>query len=124
MLTFGNNSGQFNFGLFTGIREGGFVKYDPTDSGGCNKFGAYGATRVHAGVGVGDYVSVDENFPGDGSAPSGEVDVNLPDVGGISWSPTKPGEPPHGVIGVEAGGFGGIGFTFNSPPTQCGCGGE
>jgi RHS repeat-associated protein len=122
MLTIGYNSGQFNFGLYTGIGVDGFIDYDPTDSGGCRKFGAYGSTRVHAGLGVRkDYGSVDMTFPGDGSAPSAEVEVNLPPVGGIRWSPTNPGEPPHGVLGVGDGGFGGFGFTFSSPPTQCGC---
>jgi RHS repeat-associated protein len=122
MLTIGKNGGQWNFGLYTGIGVDGFIDFDPTDSGGCRKFGAYGSTRVHAGLGLKkDYGSVDITFPGDGSAPSGEVEVNLPPVGGISWSPTHPIEPPHGVLGVGDGGFGGVGFTFSSPPTQCGC---
>jgi len=124
LLTFGNNSGQWNFGLYAGLGLDAFADFDPTDTGGCRKFGASGATKVHAGFGLGDYVSVDETFPGDGSAPSGEVEINFPNIGGVSWSPTNPGEPPHGVIGAGEGGFGGIGFIFNSPPTRCGCQGE
>ena len=121
MLTFGNNSGQLNFSLYSGMGEGGFFDYDPTDSGGCRKRGGFVAVKVHGGVGVGDYVSVDENFPDNGDAPTGEVEVNLPPVGGISWNPMKPGEPPHGVLGVGEGGFGGVGFGYNSPSSKCGC---
>ncbi len=53
-----------------------------------------------------------------------DVEVSVPNVGGISWNPDKPLEPPHGVIGGGEGRFVGIGFRYYSPPNQCGCPGE
>jgi len=53
LLTLSNNSGQWNFGLSTGGGEGIFTSFDPTDSGGCRKFGAHGSARAIAGVGLG-----------------------------------------------------------------------
>ncbi len=66
-LTFGNNNGQWNFGLASGGGEGFFVDYDPTSSGGCHKFGAGGETRAHGGVGLGPYVEVDDTIDWEGS---------------------------------------------------------
>jgi uncharacterized protein RhaS with RHS repeats len=52
-LTFGNNGGQYNFGLSSGVGEGAYFNLDPTDSGGCHKGGAYGVTNVHLSLGEG-----------------------------------------------------------------------
>ena len=55
--------------------------------------------------------------------PKLDVTVGVPLGGGIFvWSPDKPLEPPHGTIGVGAGGFAGVGFHIHSPPsTECTC---
>ncbi len=50
--------------------------------------------------------------------------VVFPPGVGISWNPMGPlglHEPPHGVIAGGAGLFGGVGFSFHSPPSNCGC---
>jgi RHS repeat-associated protein len=127
LMTIGNNGGQWNFGLYSGGGVGVFGKYDPTDSGGCRKFGAYGAATVQADAGLGKYASVGGEVSIDEG--SREPDINfqatVPDVGGVSWNPAKPHQPAHGVIAGGEGGFAGIGFVFNSPPSsQCGCSGE
>jgi len=120
-LTFGNNGGQYNFGLSSGVGEGAYFNLDPTDSGGCHKGGAYGVTNVHVSLGAGHvHATVDATLE-DGNPPSGDVEVVFPPGVGISWNPMEPHEPPHGVIAVGVGLFGGVGFSFHSPPTNCGC---
>ncbi len=120
-LTFGKNSGQWNFGIFSGVGEGGFIDYDPKDSGGCHKFGANAALNVHLGVGGGPaYGTVDGTLE-DRNDPTGEVEVKFPAVGGFRWDPYKPHEPPHGFLGVGEGIFGGIGLIFHSAPDECHC---
>jgi RHS repeat-associated protein len=52
-LTFGNNGGQYNFGLSSGVGDGGYFHVDPMDSGGCHKGGAYAVMNVHLTVGTG-----------------------------------------------------------------------
>ncbi len=120
-LTFGNNGGQYNFGLSSGVGEGAYFNLDPTDSGGCHKGGAYGLTNVHLSLGAEHtHATVDATLE-DGNPPSGGVEVVFPPGVGISWNPMEPHEPPHGVIAVGVGLFGGVGFSFHSPPTNCGC---
>jgi RHS repeat-associated protein len=120
-LTFGQNNGQWNFGLASGVGQGFFADYDPMDSGGCHKFYAGGETTAHGGIGLGAYGVVDDNIPWDGGPPNLDVRANFPGVGGVSWSPDHPLEPPHGVIGGGEGGFAGIGFRTYSVPTRCDC---
>jgi RHS repeat-associated protein len=123
MLTFGNNSGQFNFGLYTGGGEGLFTKLDMSDSGGCHKFGAHGGVRADTEVGFGPGVTVDINVE-EGSDPEVGVMVAKPNVIGVSVNPAEPHQLPHIVLPFGAGGFAGLGFSFHSPPSQCGCSGE
>jgi hypothetical protein len=123
-LTFGNNGGQYNFGLSSGVGEGAYFNLDPTDSGGCHKGGAYGVTNVHLSLGEGHVHGTVAVTLEDGNPPSGDMGVVFPPGVGISWDPMGPlgiHEPPHGVIAFGAGLFGGVGFSFHSPPTNCGC---
>ena len=120
-LTFGSNNGQWNFGLATGVGEGFFFDYDPMNTAGCHRFYAGGETVANGGIGLGDYVRLDDTVPWQGK-PNLDIQGNLPPFGGISWSPDKPLEPPHGVIGVGEGGFGGFGFrTYSVPSDGCSC---
>jgi RHS repeat-associated protein len=123
LITFGYNSGQFNAGVYWGVGEGLFANYDPTDSG-CHSQGIHGGVRGDAGIGppTGDYGGVSDEISVDGSGNVDfdlNVNVNLPPAGGITWNPTKPHEKPHGVLGLGAGGFGGLGATAYS--SGCGC---
>ena len=123
LATFGNNNGQFNFGLYTGLGLGLYGDFDPASTGGCNKFGASGGVEAHGGVGVPyAYASVDATAGG-GSEGEVQLTTELPGGAGLAWSPTNPNDSPHGVAGAGEGGFAGLGFHFNSPPTQCGCSG-
>jgi len=123
-LTFGNNGGQYNFGLSSGVGEGAYLNFDPTDSGGCHKGGAYGVTNVHLTLGEGHVHATVDATVEDGNPPSGDIEVVFPPGVGVSWDPMGPlgiHEPPHGRIAFGAGFFGGVGFSFHSPPTNCGC---
>lgn len=126
MITFGSNNGQWNFGLYTGGGVGGFFVYDPTDSGGCHKFGASGAARAHSAVGLGKNLEVsgDASIDEGSREPNFEFGAGFPGIGGVVWNLAKPHEPPHGEIGVQEGAFAGIGFVYFSTPTQCGCPGK
>jgi len=84
------------------------------------QFGAGGETRAHGGIGLGYYAVVADTIDWEGP-PNLNVEANFPGVGVIIWSPDKPLEPPHGVIGVGEGGFAGIGFRYYSPPIRCDC---
>ena len=117
MLTFGNNSGQWNFGLYTGGGEGLFTKVDMSDSGGCHKFGAHGGVRADTEFGLGPGVSADFNVE-EGSDPEVVVVVGIPNVIGAGVNPAEPHRPPHVVLPFGAGGFAGFGFSFHSPPSQ------
>jgi hypothetical protein len=76
---------------------------------------------AHGGIGLGDAVIVNDTIPFQGP-PNLDVKVNLPGGGGIVWSPDKPLEPPHGALGVGAGGFAGVGVHIYSPPSsECSC---
>jgi hypothetical protein len=123
-LTFGNNSGQYNFGLCSGVGEGAYVHLDPTDSGGCHKGGAYAVMNVHLTVGTGHVHGTIDATLEDGNPPSGEVALVFPPGVGIGWNPMGPQgihEPPHGVFAAGTGLFAGVGFSFHSPPTNCEC---
>jgi RHS repeat-associated protein len=121
LLTFGNNSGQYNFGIYSGVGEGGFIDYDPKDSGGCHRFGGYASLKAHVGVGVGPAYATVDSTQEHRSDPTGEVEVKFPAVGGFRWDPTKPHEPPHGFLGIGEGVFAGIGLIFHSAPNECDC---
>jgi hypothetical protein len=124
MFSLGYNSGHWNFAFYTGLGEGGFIDYDPTDSGGCHKHPGGGETRAHGGIGLGSYADADDSIPW-GGPPNLDVNVNVPGSGvGLSWSPDKPLEPPHGVLGVGEGTFAGVGFHIYSSPSPCGCSSE
>lgn len=121
-LTFGHNSGQWNWGLYSGAGEGLSFDYDPQDSGGCHKFGANGSLSVHIGVGRGHVYGVVDGTLEDRNDPTGYVEVNFPPIGGIraDLDPNKGLERPHGVFGGGEGIFGGIGLLFHSAP-KCDC---
>jgi len=120
-LTFGMNNGQWNFGLGSGVSQGLFLEYDPKDTDGCHKFYAGGETTAHGGIGLGGYAEVDDTIPWEGN-PKLDVQVKVPNVGGLSWSPDEPLEPPHGVIGGGEGGFAGLRFrTYSIPSERCDC---
>lgn len=120
-LTFGNNSGQYNFGLSSGVGEGAYFHLDPTDSGGCHKGGAYGVMNIHLTVGTPHVHGTLDATLEDANPPSEEVALVFPPGVGISWNPLGNHEPPHGVLAGGAGLFGGVGFSFHSPPTNCEC---
>ena len=122
-ITFGNNSGQWNFGLYAGGDEGIFGKFDMSDSGGCHKFGAHGGARADTEVGLGPALTTDINVE-EGSDPEVGVTVGFPNAVGVSINPAEPHQPPHVVIPFGAGGFAGIGFSFHSPPSGSACGCE
>jgi len=121
LVTFGNNSGQWNFGLYSGVGEGLFGRLDLGDSGGCHKFGAYGGMNLDLEV-PGGYAGVDATADVSGYT-EGQVRVGVPGVGGLAWNPARrPPEPPHGVLFGGNGMFGGVGFSYHSPPSSaCGC---
>ena len=119
-ITFGSNGGQWNLGLYTGVGEGLFFKIDPSNSGGCHKFGAHGGLKLDLDVTPGGAVSVDATTE-EGSEGEANVQVGIPGVGGVAWNPAKPHEPPHGLVFGGEGLFAGFGFSFHSAPTQCGC---
>src|SRR5215831_11890974 len=62
LLTVGHNNGQWNFGLYSGGGVGLFGRLDPTDSGGCRKFGAHGAVTIQAEAGLPNYLSIGGEF--------------------------------------------------------------
>jgi len=127
LLTIGHNSGQWNFGLYSGGGVSLFGRLDLGDSGGCRKFGAHGGVTIQADAGLPKYFSVggEDSYSGGSDGPDINVEVTLPDVGGLSWNLNKPHQPPHGVIAGGEGGFAGLGFVFNSAPSStCSCGGE
>lgn len=120
LLAFGHNSGQWNWGLYTGAGEGAYINYDPKNSDGCHKFGANASLKVHLGIGAGPSATVDTTLE-TRNDPEGEVELNFPTVGGFRWIPMKPHEPPHGFLGFGEGVFAGVGLLYHSAPTQCGC---
>jgi RHS repeat-associated protein len=121
LVTFGSNSGQWNFGLYSGVGEGLFGRLDLSDSGGCHKFGANGAMNIDLEI-PGGYAGVDATIDASGYS-EGQVRGGVPGVGGLAWNPAqKPLEPPHGVLFGGSGLFGGVGFNYYSPPpSACGC---
>jgi len=123
LVTFGHNSGQWNFGVYGGVGLGGTFSYDPTDSG-CKKGGVTEGwkTDTAMGLGVGDYASfgMEGNINENGFSGEINANANFPGIGSLRWSPTKPGEPPHGVLSAGVTGFAGVGATaYSSAP--CGC---
>jgi hypothetical protein len=122
LATFGNNNGQFNFGLYTGLGLGLYGDLDPASTGGCNKFGAYGGVKAHGGFGAGRAHLTFDAASGGGTEDEVQITTDLPGGAGLAWSPTNPNDSPHPTAGAGEGAFAGFGFHFNSPPTnQCGC---
>lgn len=74
-ITFGYNTGQWNFGAFFGAGEGASITVDPHDSG-CEKRGFNGGLRGEGQIGLGPNVDATANIGFESS--SAELSLHVP----------------------------------------------
>ena len=118
LITFGNNNGQWNFGVDVGAGAGLFGSLDPDDVD-CDC-----GWNAHAEGGLGDVLpeledsdlgfggDVNYNFNEDSGSYGISFDApDLPDGHRqFEWDPGAP--QPHPTFGVGAGAFSGLGYTW------------
>jgi hypothetical protein len=122
-VTFGYNSGQWNFGAWGGAGEGLSGRFNPGDSGcappGFNpsikeqfnwNLGGFGGGGFGMQIGSGGSVTVNGSYStGGGGNVSGSYNFSSGDG---TLAPT---------YGRGSSAFGGAGGTYTSPSSDCGC---
>ena len=126
-VSFGYNSGQWNFGTWVGAGAGASERFNPYDSG-CGKPGFQGSVKVQENWNLGQYGGGGVGFQattsgsvtaygsystGGGVSVYGSYNFNTGTFGAGSGLPTW---------GQGTSAFAGVGGTYTSQSSQCGCG--
>ncbi|HET6587242.1 MAG TPA: RHS repeat-associated core domain-containing protein, partial [Oleiagrimonas sp.] len=112
-ITFGHNSGQWNFGGYIGVGEGLSGSFDPNDSG-VQRNGTHVSVISHGLIGLGDSVEASTRISADGSTSIGiganvlgsPVQVGISETNGCLDPPSLP------TIGAGESAFVGTGAQY------------